>query len=170
VAVSPRQLGVLLAGLTLAVDQAHKAWMIHVFDIEARPPIAVLPFLDITMAWNRGVSYSLLRADTLAGQLILAGFALLAIALMSVWLWRAAHPAATAGLGLIIGGAAGNAIDRLHYGAVADFFHFHTPVSLGPLSNYVFNLADVGIVAGVVLLLYESLLGKQEAAGSTPAP
>jgi signal peptidase II len=170
VAVTPRQLGTLLAGLTLAIDQAHKAWMIHVLDIGARPPIEVLPFLDITMAWNRGVSYSLLRADTVAGQLVLVGFALVAITVLGAWLWRSTHPAATAGLGLIIGGAGGNAVDRLHYGAVADFFHFHTPVSLGPLSNYVFNLADMGIVAGVVLLLYESFFVKQEAAGSTPAP
>lgn len=168
--MSPRQLGVLLAALTLAVDQAHKAWMLQVFDIQSRPPIAVLPFLDITMAWNRGVSYSLLRADTPAGQLLLAGFALVAITLLGVWLWRSTHPAATAGLGLIIGGAAGNALDRLRFGAVADFFHFHTPVSLGPLSNYVFNLADVGIVAGVGLLLYESLFVKQERTGPSPAP
>jgi signal peptidase II len=62
------------------------------------------------------------------------------------------------GLGLIIGAALANALDRVMYGAVADFYHFHTPFSLGPLSNYVFNLADVAIVAGVGLLLYDSLL------------
>jgi signal peptidase II len=168
--VTPRQLGLACAGATFAIDQAHKAWMIDGLDIGSRPPIPVLPFLDITMAWNRGVSYSLLRADTPAGQLTLFGFALVAILVLGVWMWRTRHPAATAGLGMIIGGAAGNALDRLRFGAVADFFHFHTPVSLGPLSNYVFNLADVGIVAGVVLLLYESLFARQDAPGPDPAP
>ena len=89
--------------------------------------------------------------------------ALVAIALLGLWLWRAPNRATGAGLGLIIGGALGNAYDRLAYGAVADFFHFH----IGAFHWYIFNLADVAIVAGVALLLYESLFqtgSKAEAA------
>ena len=83
--------------------------------------------------------------------------ALLALSLgatlfLGVWLWRAPRSITTLGLGLIVGGALGNAYDRFAYGAVADFFHFH----IGTFSWYVFNLADIGIVAGVGLLLYES--------------
>ena len=80
--------------------------------------------------------------------------------LLGIWLWRASHPVTTLGLGLIVGGALDNAYDRFTYGAVADFFYFH----VGSFSWYVFNLADVGIVAGVGLLLYESFFIKEKAA------
>jgi signal peptidase II len=162
--MTPRQLGFFAAVVTLAVDQIHKVWMIDVFHISARQPIPVLPFLEIVMAWNPGVSYSLLAADTPAGRLLLLSFALMAVILLGVWMWWSTNRIAAGGLGMIIGGALGNAWDRFSYGAVADFFHFFTPFSLGPLSNYVFNLADVGIVAGVVLLLYEFLFVKEEPA------
>ncbi len=147
-----RIVGLAAAFLMLLVDQAHKLWMLHVFDMPNRQPVRLAPFFDLVMAWNRGVSYSLLEADSELGRYGLLALTLGATALMAWWLWRATHVAAGLGLGLIIGGAIGNAIDRAAYGAVADFFHFH----LGSFSWYVFNLADVGIVAGVALLLYES--------------
>ena len=168
--MTPRQFGILCGAITLIIDQAHKAWMIHVFDIGSRPPIRVLPFLEITMAWNQGVSYSLLKVDTLFGRLLLLSFALMAVILLGIWMWRSTNRIATGGLGMIIGGALGNAWDRFSYGAVADFFHFFTPFSLGPLSNYVFNLADVGIVAGVALLLYESVFVKEPQAEAASSP
>jgi signal peptidase II len=73
------------------------------------------------------------------------------------WLWRASTPLSALGLGLIIGGAVGNMTDRLFRGAVADFFYFHTSLPVGPLANYVFNIADVGITLGATVLLVESL-------------
>jgi signal peptidase II len=161
-AVTPRHVGLLAAVVTLIVDQVDKHWMIFVFDIGGRPPIKVLPFLEILMAWNPGISYSLLPADNLTSRLLLLSFAGIAVLLLGIWLWRSRYWQGTLGLGMIIGGALGNAWDRFAYGAVADFFHFYTPMSLGPLSNYVFNLADVGIVAGVGLLLYESFFIKEK--------
>ena len=151
--LSPRALGFLVAAITLAVDQGHKIWMLDVFDIAARQPLALTPFLDLVMAWNPGISYSLLSAETPEGRFALLALSLAATALLGVWLWRAPDRLTTVALGLIVGGALGNAYDRFAYGAVADFFHFH----VGGFHWYVFNLADVAIVAGVGLLMYESL-------------
>lgn len=155
-----RLIGLAAAFAMLIVDQAHKLWMIDVFDITSRQPVQLFPGLDLVMAWNTGISYSLLRADTPSGRWGLLGLTLAATLLLCVWLWRAQWRITTLGLGLIIGGALGNAYDRFTYGAVADFFYFH----VGSFSWYVFNLADVGIVAGVGLLLYESLFMKEKMA------
>ena len=156
--LSPRILGFLVAAITLAVDQGHKIWMLEVLDIRARQPVALTPFLDLVMAWNPGISYSLLSAETPEGRLALLALSLGATLLLGVWLWRAPRRITTIGLGLIVGGALGNAWDRFAYGAVADFFHFH----VGGFHWYIFNLADVAIVAGVCLLLYESLVMAEE--------
>ena len=153
-----RLIGGMSAFLMLLADQAHKLWMLNVYDIGNRQPVRVLPFFDLVMAWNKGVSYSLFEADSDLGRMALLAVTLAATLFLAVWLWRSATVLSGLGLGLIIGGAIGNAIDRAAYGAVADFFHFH----IGSFSWYVFNLADVGIVAGVGLRLYESLI--------TPAP
>ena len=136
----------------LLVDQAHKLWMLNVYDIVSRQPVRVLPFFDLVMAWNKGVSYSLFEADSDLELYALLAVTAAATLFLVVWLWRAHTRLSGLALGLIIGGAIGNGIDRMAYGAVADFFHFH----VGTFSWYVFNLADIGIVAGVGLLLYES--------------
>jgi signal peptidase II len=147
-----RLIGGASAFLMLLVDQAHKLWMLNVYDIVSRQPVRVLPFFDLVMAWNKGVSYSLFEADSDLELYVLLAVTAAATLFLAVWLWRAQTRLSGLGLGLIIGGAIGNGIDRVAYGAVADFFHFH----VGSFSWYVFNLADVGIVAGVGLLLYES--------------
>jgi signal peptidase II len=146
----------------LLVDQAHKLWMLNVFDMPNRQPVRLAPFLDLVMAWNKGVSYSLLEADSDLGRYGLLALTLGATALLAWWMWRAIHVVTGLGLGLIVGGAIGNGIDRAAYGAVADFFHFH----VGTFSWYVFNLADVGIVAGVALLLYESIFMAEKTPGA----
>jgi len=151
-----RGLGFAAAALALALDQASKAWAIGLLGGAEHPVIALTPFLALTMSWNRGIAYTMLRSDGDFGRFALVGLALAAAGFLGVWAWRTRGLAKTAGLGLIIGGALGNALDRLIHGAVADFLYFHTPVSLGPLSNYVFNVADAGIFAGVMLLLYDS--------------
>ncbi len=140
-----RLLGLGVAALALALDQATKFWAIGLLDGPEHPSIALTPFLALTMSWNRGVAYTLLRSDSDLGRYALdrrgagrGGFpGCLAVA------GARSRPRPLA-LGLLIGGALGNAIDRLVHGAVADFLYFHTPVSLGPLSNYVFNIADAG--------------------------
>jgi signal peptidase II len=152
-----RLIGGASAFLMLLVDQAHKLWMLNVYDIVARQPVSVLPFFDLVMAWNKGVSYSLFEADSDLERYVLLGVTGAATLFLFLWLWRAETRLSGLALGLIIGGAIGNGIDRVAYGAVADFFHFH----IGSFSWYVFNLADVGIVAGVGVLLYESFLGSQ---------
>ncbi len=152
-----RLLGAAAAGLCFAADQISKFWLIEVFGIAARQPIRLTPFLDVVMAWNRGISYSMFMADGTLGRLALLGLSALATGFLGVWLWRTADRLTAVGLGLVIGGALGNALDRFSYGAVADFFYLHTTLPVGPLANYVFNIADCGIVAGVALLLYESL-------------
>jgi signal peptidase II len=151
--MSPRVFGLIALAATLIVDQSHKLWMLFVYRISDHQPVHVGPFLDLIVAWNPGISYSLLRATTDIERYMLLGLALGAVMLLFAWLWRARSRATSLALGLIIGGALGNAYDRWAYGAVADFFRFH----VGDLSWYVFNLADVAIVAGVALLLLESL-------------
>ena len=162
--MTPRFLGLAAAALVLVADQASKYWMLHVFDIAARQPVRLAPFLDVVMAWNPGVSYGQLRLH----PMLLMAFSLAASLALAIWMWRCGVRLTALALGLIVGGALGNAFDRWAHGAVADFFHFHTPFWLGPLSNYVFNVADVGIVAGAALLLYEAFFTREraDAAGS----
>jgi signal peptidase II len=146
-------LGVSIACLVVAIDQAHKWWMLGPYAIAARGRVAVLPFLDLVYVKNLGVSYGLFSQDGPWGQWLLAGFAALAAAAMAVWLARGiSNRLLAAGIGLIIGGALSNAIDRLSLGGVADFFSLH---AFG-FYWYVFNIADVAIVAGVLGLLYDS--------------
>lgn len=155
-----------LAALVFGIDQTHKWWMISVYGIEARGVVPVTPFLDLVMVWNRGVSYGLLTTHT---QELLIGMSLVITVLLWIWACRMTSALGAAALALIIGGALANALDRAVRGAVADFFHLH----YGAFSWYVFNLADVAIVAGVALLLYESLFDggagdRREKAGISP--
>jgi signal peptidase II len=146
-------LGLSLTATTIVLDQVHKWWMLSVFDIQSKGRVAVLPFLDLEFVKNTGVSYGLFLQNTRQGQWILAGFAGLAVCAMAVWLARGVTNKLVAiSLGLIMGGAASNAVDRLNLGGVADFFALH---ALG-FHWYVFYIADVAIVAGVVGLVYDS--------------
>jgi signal peptidase II len=146
-------LGLSLAGLSFVADQLFKWWMLHVFDIAVAQPIVVTPFFSLVLAWNQGVSYGWFAQSGNLGQIVLIAVSLLASAFLWIWLARTAAPLTASGLGLIIGGALGNVIDRIIYGAVADFFLFH---AFG-FSWYVFNIADIAIVAGVLALIYESV-------------
>jgi signal peptidase II len=155
-------LGFAVAALVVLADQASKAWLLHVYDLDAKGTVTLTPFLDLVLLWNTGISYGLLPQDSTLGRFGLILFAVLASLALTVWLARVASPLTAAAIGLIIGGAFGNAIDRIAYGAVADFFAFH---AFG-FEWYVFNIADVAIVAGVIGLLYESLFGGHKKAGN----
>jgi signal peptidase II len=149
---SPLGLGCALA--IVAADQAHKGWMLGVYGIHEGERIALLPFLDIVFVINPGISWGLFshRAGGQWFWMALAGVAVLA---MAVWLARGVSSALVAiSVGLIMGGAVSNAIDRLWLGGVADFFEPH---ALGWRWPAVFNIADTAIVAGVIGLLYDSL-------------
>jgi signal peptidase II len=154
----PRVLGLAAIGIAFALDQGHKCFMLNVFDIARRQPIHVAPFLDIVLSWNSGVSYSLLASQTVWTRSLLLLFQASVVGCLSYWLWRAPRRITAVALGLVIGGALGNVADRLRHGAVADFFFFHTALPVGPLANYVFNVADAAIFLGVVLLLLEGFV------------
>lgn len=139
---------------TFVIDQAHKWWMLNVYGIADMPPVRITAFFDLVFVKNTGISYGMLAQDGHGGQWALAIFAVLTSIGLWVWLVRGAiNPLIAVCLGMIIGGALGNAVDRVVLGGVADFFHFH----IGEWSWYVFNIADIAIVAGVVGLLYDSL-------------
>ncbi|ADP70939.1 lipoprotein signal peptidase [Rhodomicrobium vannielii ATCC 17100] len=154
--------GLIFAAATLLVDQGQKVWTIAFFQSGETAKIVVAPFFDIVLVWNRGVSYGLFKQDSAAGQWILIAFAFAATLALFLWLAHMQTRLSAAAVGLIMGGALGNAIDRMQYGAVADFFSFH----VGSFHWYVFNLADVAIVAGVGGLLYDSLKSSHKEAGN----
>lgn len=151
--------GLVALVATLLVDQAFKLFMLQVVGMASGQVITVAPVLDLVMAWNHGVSFGLFQQDSLAGQWALIAFKAAAVCLIGWWLWHAESGLTAIALGLIAGGALGNGLDRIMHGAVADFFAFHITTASWQFQWYVFNLADVGIVAGVGLLLYESLFG-----------
>jgi len=140
------------AALGFALDQTLKWWLLHVFDIAARAPVALLPVFEVVLAWNRGISYGWFTSHAREAQWILIALSIIVSVVLWIWSVRTDRPITAAALGLVIGGALANALDRALYGAVADFFHFH----VADFSWYVFNLADVAIVAGAALLFYES--------------
>ena len=155
--------GIVAAVAALIADQAFKLWLLFVFDIGHRGAVSVTPFFDLVLAWNTGISYGWFQNNSPTGAAILPAIKAFAVALLAVWMARSHTRLATIGLGLIIGGAIGNAIDRLAYGAVVDFALFHAQFAGKTYSWYVFNLADVAIVAGVIALLYDSFFGASAA-------
>lgn len=158
-------LGVWVGVAAVAVDQAHKWWMLLVYRIQDQGRVPVAPFLDLVYVKNLGVSYGLFLQDSAEGQWFLAAFAVVAVLAMAVWLARGVTDRlVAASLGFIMGGAIGNAIDRLVLGGVADFFSLH---AFG-FYWYVFNLADVAIVAGVCGLLYDSFSPSRNRAQKSP--
>ena len=159
-------LGLAVAVATAVVDQATKLWLIFPADIGGRGRVTLTPFLDLVLTWNKGISYGLFPQEGPLGQWALLALKAIAGVLLWIWLARATSRLTAVSLGLIVGGAIGNAIDRLAYGAVADFLLFHITTQSFDFNWYVFNLADVAIVAGVVGLLYETLVGP----GAAKAP
>jgi signal peptidase II len=155
-----RVIGYSVAVVAVLVDQAHKAWMLGPFDIAEKGRTALTPFLDLILVWNRGVSYGLLTQENDLGRWLLVALGLAGALLFGWWLWSTRGLFAAISLGLVIGGALSNVIDRLVYGAVADFFLFH----VGAFEWYVFNLADVWIVAGAIGLVLVWLTERPEIA------
>jgi signal peptidase II len=148
------RLGLRTALVTFLVDQSHKLWMLGIYRIQDRGRVRITPFLDLVHVINPGISYGWFAQDGRSGQIFLATFALVAVVGLALWLARGATSNLMAvSIGLIMGGAIANGLDRLHLGGVADFFSLH---AFG-FYWYVFNIADVAIVAGVVGLVYESL-------------
>ena len=153
-AMSPPRFGLAAGILTLAADQASKLLLLFGLDLPLREPVALGPFLNLIVVWNRGISYGLFQQHSDIGRWLLVGLSIAATLAIGYWLSRTDKRLLALALGLIGGGAVGNAVDRLAYGAVFDFAQLHA----GSYSWYVFNVADIAIVAGVIGLLYDSLV------------
>ncbi|WP_225026213.1 signal peptidase II [Xinfangfangia pollutisoli] len=160
------RIALLAAALTLAADQVSKVLIVHGLDLRNRGEIDVLPpFLNFRMAWNRGINFGLFT-----GEGDLTRWLLIAVALVIsawVWLWvRRTTPSALVQVsaGILIGGALGNVIDRLAYGAVADFLNMSC---CGIENPFAFNIADIAIFAGAFgLVLFAG--GPARGAGNPP--
>ncbi len=148
--------GFVIAALALGINEVSKWWLLKIYDIDSRGIVTITPFFDLTLIWNKGVSYGLFQQETVIGRYFLIGITLLIAGFLVVWLMRVRSFLIAAAIGLILGGALGNVIDRIQYGAVADFFSFH----FRGFYWYVFNVADIWVVAGAGLLIYDSLFNK----------
>ncbi|HUG63265.1 MAG TPA: signal peptidase II [Methylomirabilota bacterium] len=148
----PLALGVVVLLVGFVLDQLTKLWVLFQTDLPDGAVIHVAPFVDFTLVWNRGISYGLMQQDSEFGRWVLVVFSIVAVVALSVWMWRTDRKLIAVSLALIVGGALGNLVDRVAYGAVVDFIYLH---AFG-YSWYVFNLADTWIVAGVAGLLYDS--------------
>ncbi|WP_374377577.1 signal peptidase II [Dongia sp.] len=160
---------ILLAGLIIVADQLSKWWIM----VEVMNPPRVIPLLavgdtglNLVMAWNTGVSFSMLRGT---GPYLLSALAVAVSVGLVIWLTRLTSRLPAYAVGLIIGGALGNVVDRLRFGAVFDFIDFYVGTWHWP----AFNLADSAITVGVVLLLFDALFqspdrGKNTAGSEAP--
>ncbi len=154
------RLGLGLALIVLLGDQASKYWILNGLDLPALGSVALLPVLNLTMVWNHGVTFGLMAGLGGAGPWLLTAVAVGVVLLLGVWMRRTDRRPVAAAQGAIVGGAIGNVIDRLRFGAVVDFIHAH---AFG-WSWYVFNVADAAIVCGVGVLLLDGVLERRPAA------
>jgi len=156
--VSLRAAGLLFALGLLVADQASKWWILEVVrlpEVRSVPLLELGPVgLDLTMVWNRGVTFGLFSGDGAWNHVILAVLAMAVAGFLLRWLWRADTRLVALALGAVIGGAVGNVIDRFRFGAVVDFLHAWA----WDWSWYVFNVADAAIVLGVLALVADALI------------
>lgn len=147
-----RRLGLVVVLVVFIADQLLKSWLLYSVGLAENGPYDLTSFLTIVLAWNRGISYGLFQQGTDLGRWFLVVISFVAAIWLWRWMWREPQRFSVFSLALIIGGALGNGVDRAVYGAVVDFVHFHW----GSFSWYIFNIADVAIVVGVLGLLYKS--------------
>ncbi len=158
-------LGILAALVVLIADQASKWWVLNVLHLPDVRQIVLLPVLNLTMVWNRGVTFGLLNGLGSWGHVVLAAVALAVVVALGFWLRRAESRLMAVAIGSIAGGAVGNVIDRVRFGGVVDFIHAHVATAWGDYSWYVFNVGDAAIVCGVAALILESMFSKRGRAG-----
>jgi signal peptidase II len=150
-----RRLGVVLAILVLGADQFAKYMVTVPFGLKERGQIVITSFFNLTWVENHGVSLGMLTADTNMGRWLLVGLTALISIGVTVWLWRERNQQDAFGLGLVLGGALGNIVDRARFSYVVDFADLH----FGEFRPFlVFNVADAAITIGVLILLFRALL------------
>jgi signal peptidase II len=155
----------VLALIVIVSDQALKYWVLDVFGLPERFSAPVAGPFYLTMVWNKGVSFGVLNTDAEWTRWVLSAFSLIVAGALAVWAWKVDRPILALAVGLIIGGAVGNAIDRLRLGAVTDFIHV-----TWPWFPWVFNLADSAISVGSVLLIWDLFLAPHNRAPPKRAP
>ncbi len=149
-----RAFGIGLALLVFVLDQIVKYWIIDGVGLRERGFIDIAPFFNLTWVENRGVSMGMLTADGDVGRWLLVALTAAISAAVAAWLWRERNRLDVTALGLVLGGAIGNIVDRIRFGYVVDFLHFFW----GEWHFYVFNVADAAITIGVILLLLRAVL------------
>ena len=153
----------VLAAVVVALDQASKFWILHVFQLPLKVTVPVAGPFHLTMVWNRGVSFGLLRADVDLTRWALVAFSVIVSVFLAVWARNSTRRLSAVALGLVMGGAIGNVIDRIRFGAVADF------IDVSRLwFPWIFNVADAAITVGILLLLLDMLLQEKQTAPVRP--
>lgn len=152
---TPFRAGSLIAIVIIFLDQVSKWWILtSVMSPPRRIPIT--GFFDLVLVFNRGVSFGMFGNAPSWATAALIVFALLLSIALCIWMWRADTVLLGSALGLVVGGAIGNVIDRFVHGAVVDFLDFHVAGYHWP----AFNVADSAIAVGVVFLILDSLKSK----------
>ena len=151
--------GLAIAAGVLVLDQAVKYAMLEYLIYGFRPSVEVLPFFDLVVVWNYGISFGMFNTGSSAAAYLFSGLALAIVAGLLWWLRNAENGTVVVALGLVAGGAVGNVVDRLRFGAVFDFFDFHVLGYHWP----AFNVADAGITVGVAFLFYDAFFGSRNA-------
>jgi signal peptidase II len=153
--------GLGVAAIVALADQLGKAWILDLFAGRPEPDriVPLSPFLNLVLTWNRGMSFGLFNTDAGLNAVVFTVLAVVIVTALVIWLRRVRDGLLGLAIGLVIGGAIGNVIDRLWRGAVVDFIDFH----VSHWHFYVFNLADAAISVGVGLMVIDSLLGRARA-------
>ena len=147
-----------LAVAILVADQISKWLILGLFQDSQQAYFEITPFFNIVLAWNPGISFGMFGDAGAYSVEILIGLTILISLVLAVWMMRAETRWTVLGLGLIVGGAVGNVIDRFRFGAVTDFLDLHVLGYHWP----AFNVADSAIVIGAAALVWESLFDGSE--------
>lgn len=150
-----RAIGLMLAGLVFLADQISKYIVTVPLALRERGTIELLPIFNLTWVENYGVSMGFLRADSDTMRWVLVAMTAAISIGVAVWLWREKRRGDVIALGLVLGGALGNIVDRIRFGHVVDFADLH----FGEFRPFlVFNVADAAITIGVLILLVRAVL------------
>ena len=154
-----RTLGLTMAAVIFLADQLTKYIVSVPLQLETVGQIELLPFFNLTWVENYGVSLGLFTAKSELGRWLLIAMTGAIASVVAVWLWRERNRQDAVGLGLILGGAIGNILDRIRFGHVVDFADLH----FGDFRPFlVFNVADAAITIGVLILLVRALLVREK--------